>query len=177
MVKAPLESTGANGARIHLLTPANIYIFVTRDPKQRIELIRDQFSEWPASTIVITTKSQPFSEVDGIDLETIPLEIVHLNKGLGLSSLGETVSRVLSEHESTGKISLEFDILSEIIKKFEVQDVLQFLRGFTARCDRSDALSHYYVNPKAQSESVMNVFEQLFDLQVEAKGLVFESEG
>ncbi|WP_147435589.1 hypothetical protein [Halobellus sp. Atlit-38R] len=177
LVKAPLESTGANGARIHLLTPANIYIFVTRDPKQRIELIRDQFSEWPASTIVITTKSQPFSEVDGIDLETIPLEIVHLNKGLGLSSLGETVSRVLSEHESTGKISLEFDILSEIIKKFEVQDVLQFLRGFTARCDRSDALSHYYVNPKAQSESVMNVFEQLFDLQVEAKGLVFESEG
>ncbi|RLM57239.1 hypothetical protein DVK02_05515 [Halobellus sp. Atlit-31R] len=176
LVKAPLESTGANGARIHLLTPADVYIFVTQNPKQRLELIRDELSEWPALTIVITTKSQPLSGVDGVDLETVPLEIVHLNKRLGLSSLGETVSRVLSEHESTGrKISLEFDILSEVIATFDIQDVFHFLRGFTSRCARSDALSHYYVNPTSQSESIMNVLEQLFDMQIEATGAVFES--
>jgi len=175
LIKAPLESTGADGARIHLLTPANVYIFVTREPQKRVELIRDEFPQWPAATIIITTKSQPLSDVDGIDLESLPLEVVHLNKRLGLDSLGETVSRVLSEHESAGKISLEFDILSEIITKFDVQDALRFLQGFTSRCKRSNVLSHYYVNPTAQSDSVMNVLEQLFDMQIEATGLVFES--
>ena len=175
LVKAPLDSTGADAARIHLLTAANINIFITQNPTQRVELIRDKFSEWPVSTIIITTKSQPLSEVEGLDLESIPLEVVHLNKRLGLSNLGETVSRVLSEHETRGKISLEFDILSEIVTKFDVQDVFRFLRGFTSRCERSDVLSHYYVNPAAQSESVMNVFTQLFDIQIEATGFVFES--
>lgn len=175
LIKAPLNSTGADGARIHLLTAANVNIFVTREPERRIELIRDEFSEWPTSTIVITTKSQPLLEVEGVDLDTVPLEIVHLNKRLGPSSLGETVSRVLSEHESAGKISLEFDILSELITKFDVSEVVHFLQGFTSRCDRSEVLSHYYVNPQAQSESIMNVLEQLFDMQVEANGLVFES--
>ncbi|MFB6092967.1 MAG: hypothetical protein ABEK02_08165 [Haloquadratum sp.] len=175
LVKSPLESTGANAARIHLLSPASVYVFVTQDPKQRIELIRDEFAEWPASMIVITTKSQPLSDVDGIDLETVPLEIVHLNKRLGLSNLGETVSRVLSEHDSAGKVSLEFDILAEIAEKFAVRATLQFLRGFISRCERSDVLSHYYINPKLQSESIMNILEKLFDMQIEANGWVFES--
>ncbi|WP_435186430.1 DUF7504 family protein [Halobellus sp. EA9] len=175
LIKAPLESTGANGARIHLLTPAKVYIFITNEPQKRVELIRNEFTEWPASTIIITTKSQPLSDVEGINLESLPLEVVHLNKRLGLDNLGETVSRVLSEHESAGKISLEFDILSEIVTKFDVQDALRFLQGFTSRCERSNVLTHYYVNPAAQSESVMNLLEQLFDIQVEASGLVFES--
>ena len=176
LVKAPLESTGANNARIHLLAPGDINVFVTTNPKRRIKLIRDELSEWPAWTVVITTKSQPFAGIDGIDFDTVPLEVVQLDKRLGLSSLGETVSRVLSEHDSTGgKISLEFDILPEVIEKFDLQDAFQFLHIFTSRCERSDVLSHYYVNPKTRSESTINVLGEVFDMQVEANGSVFTS--
>jgi hypothetical protein len=176
MIRGPTESPGADNARIHLLTPADIYVFVTTTPKRRIELIRDELSEWPAWTVLITTKSQPLAGVDGIDLSTIPMEVVQLDKALGLSSLGETVSRVLSEHESAeGKISLEFDILPEVIAKFDVKEAFRFLHIFTSRCDRANALSHYYVNPKTQSESSINVLSEVFDMEIEADGAVFTS--
>jgi hypothetical protein len=174
MVKAPVESAGANNARVHFLAPADIYVFVTQNPKRRIELIRDDLPEWPEWTILITTKSNPLADIEGIDFSTVPLEVVQLDKHLGLSTLGETVSRVLSEHESPEeKISLEFDILPEIIDKFSVQDVFQFLHIFTSRCARSRVLSHYYVDPTMESESTVNVLSEVFDMQIEANGPVF----
>ncbi len=176
MVRGPLESPGADNARIHLLAPADIYVFVTTTPERRIELIRDEFPEWPAWTVMITTKLQPLAGIDGIDFSTVPMEIVQLDKNLGLSSLGETVSRVLSEHESKqGKISVEFDILPEVIEKFDVQNAFRFLHIFTSRCDRADALSHYYVNPETQPESTVNVLDNVFDAQIEVDGPVFTS--
>lgn len=176
MVKGPPESVGVDNARVHLLSPADIYVFVTTTPERRIELIRDEMSEWPALTVLITTKRQPLSGIAGVDFSTIPIEVVQLDKQLGLSSLGETVSRVLSEHESKqGKISLEFDILPEVIEKFEVQKAFRFLHVFTSRCNRADALSHYYIDPKTQSESKINVLGEVFDMQIEANGTVFTS--
>lgn len=176
VVNAPLESTGADNARIHFLAPADICLFVTTNPKRRIELIAEELPEWPAWTIVITTKSQPLAGIEGIDFSTVPLEVVQLDKSLGLSSLGETVSRVLDEHESTeGKISLGFDILPEIIEKFQLQEVFKFMHVFTSRCKRANALSHYYFNPQTQSESTVNILDQVFDMNIYANGTVFES--
>lgn len=178
LVKAPLDSTGADSARIHLLTPADVFVFVTREPARRLRLIRDELSGWPTHTIVVTTKSQPLADVDGVDLETASIEVVQLSKQLGLSSLGETVSRVLSEHRTTGrKISLEFDILSEILGTFTLQEAIRFLYGFTSRCARSGILSHYYLDPRPQSKSVLNVLEDVFDLRVAAEGVTFSSPG
>lgn len=178
LIKTPLDSTGADSARIHLLTPADVFVFVTREPAERLRLIRDELSQWPTHTIVVTTKSRPLSAVDGVDLDTAPIEVVQLTKRLGLSSLGETVSRVLSEHQTTGrKISLEFDILSEILGKFALQEAVKFLHGFTSRCARSGILSHYYLNPKSQSKSVMNLLKDIFDLGIEANGVTFSSPG
>jgi rubredoxin len=176
LVNAPLESTGADNARIHFLAPADVCLFVTTNPKRRIELLDEELSEWPAWSIIITTKSQPMAGIDGIDFSTVPLEVVQLNKSLGLSSLGETVARVLDENESTsGKISMEIDILPEIIAKFELQDVFNFLHLFTSRSERAGALSHYYFNPETQSESTVNILDQVFDMQINANGSVFES--
>lgn len=178
LVAAPLDSTGADSARIHLLTAADVYAFVTRAPAERLRLIRDELSAWPTHTIVITTKSQPLSNVEGVDFETASIEIVHLSKRLGLASLGETVSRIFSEYEETGqKVSLEFDILSEILGKFTLRNAIGFLYQFTSRCARSGILSHYYLNPRSQSKSILNVLEDVFDIRIEAEGVVFRSPG
>lgn len=175
LIQNPTDSTGADAARIHLLTPASICVFVTTEPQKRLELIRDKFSQWPALTIIITTNSQPLSGIEGIDFDARPIEVVQVSQQLGLSALGETVSRVLSEHDSDGKISLEFDILPSVITNYDVQDVFRFLQGFTSRCERSDVLSHYYMDPATQSDSVMNVLETLFDMRITATGTVFSS--
>ena len=176
LVEAPLESQGADNARIHFLSPGDICIFVTTNPADRIRLLSEQLDEWPAWTIVITTKERPMAGVDGVDFSSVPLEVVKLHKSLGLSGLGETVSRVLDEQESAeGRISLEFDVLPEIIAKFDLQEVFKFLHVLTSRCERAEALSHYYFDPRTQSESTVNVLDQVFEVQITADGNVFES--
>jgi hypothetical protein len=178
LVKAPLESTGADSARVHLLTPTDVYVFVTQDPTDRLRLIMDKLPEWPTHTVVITTTSRPLSDIDSVDLETASIEVVQLTKRLGLSRLRETIGAVLDEHEATGgKISLEFDILSEILRTFDLREAVQFLYAFTKQCARSDVLSHYYLDPKSQSTSVINVVEDVFDVRVEAEGVMLRSPG
>lgn len=174
LVRAPLESAGADNARIHFLSPGDIVLIVTTNPKDRLRLIQEQLGEWPAWTIVMTTKENPLAGIDDVDFATVPLEVVRLDRRLGLSDLGETISRVLEEQESTnGKISVEFDILSEIIEKFDAQTIFKFLHVLTRRLEDVDALSHFYVNPRAQSASTVNVLQQLFDISITADGQVF----
>lgn len=177
LVDAPPDGDGADAARIHLLTPASVCVFVTAEPRKRLELVRDEFPRWPALTIVVTTSSRPLSGIEAIDLDARPIEVVQLSGQLGLSGLGETVSRILSEHDSAGKISLEFDVLPEIVANHDVREVLRFLGGFTSRCERSNVLSHYYIDTATRPESVMNVLENSFDMRVEAAGAVFTSSG
>ena len=176
LVNAPLESRGADNARIHLLSPGDICIFVTTNPAKRLRLLDEELSEWPAWTIVITTKDQPLAGIAGIDFSTVPLEVVKLDKGMTLSDLGETISRVLDEQGSVeGKISFEFDILPEIVETFQIKNVFQFLHLLTSRCERAEALSHYYFDPQSQSTSTVNILDKVFDLQITAKNNVFES--
>jgi rubredoxin len=174
LVRSQAGSAGADNARIHFLSPGNIVLFVTTNPAQRIRLLDEQLDEWPAWTILVTTKDDPLAGVTGVDLSEKPLEVVRLDGRLGLSDLGETISRVLDEQEhSDGKISLEFDILSEIVEKFDLQTVFKFLHVFAERCASADALAHYYVNPRARSESTLNVLDEVFDLTITAREETF----
>lgn len=176
LVDTPLESQGADNARIHFLSPGDICIFVTTNPAKRLRLLDEELSEWPAWTIIITTTDKPLAGIDSIDLSTVPLEVVKLDKGMPLSGLGETISRVLDEQDAVeGKISFEFDILPEIIETFDLQNVFQFLHLLTSRCERADALSHYYFDPQTTSPSTVNVLDKLFGLRITANGNVFES--
>ena len=167
LVRSPLNSTGADNARMHFLTPGDIVVFVTTTPGDRIRLLKDRLQKWPAWTVILTTKETPLAGVDDVDLSNAPLEVVRLDRRLGLSDLGETVSRVLDEQKrKNGKVSFEFDILSEIIEKFETQTVFKFLHLLTRRLADVGALSHFYVNPSAQSASTINILEQLFDISI-----------
>jgi hypothetical protein len=172
-----LESAGANNARVHFISPCDIVVFVTTNPSRRIQLLQRELTELPAWIVVLTTKRDPLESLSEESLSTLPLEIVQLDKQLGLSGLGQTVSRVLGEQERMdGKISFEFDILSELLDTFTHQNVFKFLHILNSRLEKADALSHYYFDPSAGYEGSANVIEQTFDLRIRADEGTFISE-
>ncbi len=176
LVLAPSGSDGADRARIHLHSASDIVIFVTRSPELRLRLLSERFQSWPAWTVVITTGSEPLAGLDGIDQTQVPLEIVQLDSGLGLQQLGQTVATVVGDQEnSAGKLSVEFDILPELIEKFDLQTVFKFLHVLSGRLSEADALAQFYTDPSGQSESTINVLQSLFDLTIDASGDTFTS--
>jgi hypothetical protein len=177
LVLGALESTGADNARIHFLAPADIAIFVTSNPARRLRLLHEEMQQWPSATVVITTNDKPLEGLEDLDFTNVPIEVVKLDKRLGLGGLGETISRVVEEHESTKrKLSVEFDILAEIISTFNLEEVFKFLHALTARLERANALSHYYFDPQSRSESTINVLDQIFDVRITANGNTFVTE-
>jgi hypothetical protein len=146
-------------------------LIVTTTPVARLRLLNERLSEWPAWTIVLTTKPDPLAGVEDLDLDTIPLEIIQLDKRLGLRDLGETISRVISEQNTTNsKLAFEFDIMSEIIDKFEMKTVFRFLHILTNRLENAGSLSHFFINPQTQSASTINMFDDLFDISMTVHG-------
>jgi len=75
-----------------------------------------------------------------------------------------------------GTLSVEFDILPELVDKFDLRTVFKFLHLLSSRLDRADALSHYYVDPRRQQAASVNVLEQAFDLSIRASGGAFRSD-
>ncbi|ERH06328.1 MAG: hypothetical protein J07HN4v3_01941 [Halonotius sp. J07HN4] len=172
-VLSPTESTGADNARVHFLSPGDVVVMVTTTPAARIDLLRSKFSEWPEWTVILTSKDNPLAGLSGVELMDIPVEIVHLDKQMGLGSLTETISRVLEEQQNPGrKITFEFDILTELIQKAKLQRIFKFLHLLTGRLEDINALSHFFVNRKRAASS-MNVLDPVFDLQLEVDGSMF----
>ncbi|MFD1634656.1 DUF7504 family protein [Haloplanus ruber] len=169
LVRAPRGSTGLDNARVHFLSPGGVVLFVTTAPAERIRLLDDALNEWPARTIILTTKPDPLGDISELDLSAASLEVVRLDSRLGLSEVGETISRVVGEYEDVGgKIVAAFDILPELVEKFDLQTVFKFLHVLDTRLTRADALSHYHVDPRTQSQSTINVLGQAFDLSIVA---------
>jgi hypothetical protein len=170
LVLAPLESTGADNARVHFTSPADIALFVTTEPARRVRLLDEKLQSWPAWTTILTTKSQPFADVTDVDLESAPLDVAILDKGMSMTDLGETVARVLDEQQtSNARVSMGFDILSELLRLFDTETVFKFVHVLNARLESMDALTHYYMNPGSQPESAVNVMQELFDLKIRAQ--------
>lgn len=175
-VMSKVQSQGADNARIHFLSPGNIVIVVTTHPADRIRLLQEKFDEWPEWTVIMTTKSDPLGGLSGIELMNIPVEVVELNKQMGLGDLTETVSRVIQEQEHKGgKITFEFDVLTELITKGQLQRVFKFLHLLNGRLDKADVLSHYFVDRERMSSSI-NVLDPVFDMQIKTDGKVFIKE-
>jgi hypothetical protein len=177
LVLATPEGLGADNARKHFLSPANTMVFVTARPEQRIQLVREELGQLPSRTVVITSRENPLEGLPEADPSSLPVDVVRLGGSIGLSTLGKAISRVLADHEGTkGKISFEFDILSELITTFDLQEVFKFLHVLTSRLEDANALSHFYANPDARAESSINVLDQIFDMRLTANENVFVSE-
>ena len=174
LVLSSLESTGADNARVHFTSPADIAVFVTNNPAERVRLLDNALQSWPAWTTILTTKAQPFADVTEIDLEAAPLDVAILDKGISITELGETLIRVLDEQQtSNSRLTVGFDILSALLRLFDTETAFKFVHVLNSRLANMNALTHYYLNPSAQPESEINVLKELFDLQIQAKGSRF----
>ena len=174
LVKAPIESTGADNARIHFLSRGDVVMLVTNNPEDRIRTLNERFSEWPARTVIITTKRRPLEDPMDIDFSDVPIELVKLDPTLGPTGLGETISRVITEQDTTGKdLSFAFEILPEIIESFDVKRSYRFLTMLSSRLNEENALAQFYINPRPQSSTVLNVIDDEFDIELTAEDTVF----
>lgn len=175
-VMCPVESTGADNARVHFLSPGDVVVIVTTNPANRIRLLNEKLDAWPEWTVIMTTKENPLSGLSGLELMNIPVEVVELKKQMGLGSLTETISRVIQEQESKGgKITFEFDVLTELISKGKLQRVFKFLHLLNGRLETANVLSHYFVDRERMASS-MNVLDPVFDMRIKASGQLFLNE-
>lgn len=167
LVEAPVNGEQADYARKHFFSCGDIVLVVTRDPEARIRLLADQFNGWPAHTIVLTTKRRPIDSTLGIDFSDVSIEIVELDQRLGPNQLGETISRVVEQHNgSDRRLSFGFDIIYEIIQSFDLQTSYEFVNNISTRLREANAVSHFYISPHPQLESILNVLEDQFDLKL-----------
>ncbi|MFC7019244.1 MULTISPECIES: DUF7504 family protein [Haloarcula] len=174
LVLSALESAGADNARVHFTSPADIAVFVTNDPAERVRLLDNRLQSWPAWTTILTTKSQPFADVTDVDLDTAPLDVAILDKGISITDLGETIARVLDEQQtSNSRVTVGFDILSELLSLFDTETAFKFVHVLNSRLTHMDALTHYYLNPNSHPSSEINVLKELFDLRIQANGSRF----
>jgi len=164
------DAPGADNARIHFGAPCDIVILVTTNVVDRLRLLDDRFNEWPNRTIAITPTNQPLAGMTDVDLRDVAVEVVKLNTGLALPTLGETISRVVEEHNDPNvRLSVSFSVLSQIVADNDLEQVFRFLHLLTSRLEGAGTLSHFYYNPKTTSGPTVNLLSELFDLRIEAK--------
>jgi hypothetical protein len=167
LVEAPVNGPSADHARAHFFAYGDIVVIVTRDPAKRLRLIEEKLAAWPAHTVVLTTKRRPLGEELDVDFSDISVEIVELDQRLGPDQLGETISRVIDQHNTAGQqLSFGFDIIYEIIQSFDLQTSYDFVSRVSSRLQDADAISHFYIKPHPQLESILNVLDDQFDLTV-----------
>ncbi|EMA36679.1 DUF7504 family protein [Halobiforma nitratireducens] len=169
LVLSSPTSTGANNAHVHFIDSDDVAILVTTSVAERLRLLAERGSDWPVRTIVVTTAEQPLASTDDLDLRDVPLEIVQLDPGIGLDGIGETISRVIAEHNDPGTdVTLAFDVLSELLAKSDLETLFKFLHLLTARIESADAFSHFYCDPETKSTPTINLISELFDLCLSA---------
>ncbi|ARS91597.1 hypothetical protein B1756_18960 [Natrarchaeobaculum aegyptiacum] len=176
LLASPPNSAGMENALVHFAAPCDVVLLVTSDVAGRLRLLDQRLTSWPDRTIVLTTSDQPLAGVDDVDLSRVPLEIVKLEGGFSLPRLGETISRIIDEHDGPDvRFSVSFEVLSEIVDAFELETVFRFLHLLTRRLETADALGHFYFSPDVRSGPTLNLLGELFDLQLEAESDRFVS--
>ncbi|WP_244510285.1 DUF7504 family protein [Natronobacterium texcoconense] len=168
----------ANDARIHFFDSCDVAILVTTAVADRLRLLAERGSSWPDRTIVLTTEERPLASVDDLDLRDVPLEVVELDRTLGLDEVGETISRVIAEHNSpNADVSLAFDMLSEVLATNDLEPAFTFFHLLTERVETADAFAHFYCDPDTTAAPTMNLLSELFDarLSVTEDRFVLES--
>lgn len=174
LVEAPVDGEQADYARRHFFSCGNVVIVVTRNPEARIRLLAEQLDGWPAHTVILTTKRRPIDSTLGIDFSDVSIEVVELDQRLGPNQLGETISRVVTQHDGPGRqLSFGFDIIYEIIQSFDLQTSYEFVSSISSRLRDVNAVSHFYISPHPQLESILNVLEDQFDLKITVADDIF----
>ncbi|MFQ3285069.1 MAG: hypothetical protein ACI944_001792, partial [Natronomonas sp.] len=176
-------SVGLDSARpyptvvvIECVSGSNLAIIITKNPADRLRLFDRQLGEWPNRTVVVTTKRRPLDELPEIDLSETPVELVELDRGLGPQELGETISRIIDVHYTPGqRLSVELDILYDIVKSFELRTSYEFIDMLSTRLREANAVTHIYVAARPQLSSVLNILDGKIDLKLNYDSRIFTS--
>jgi hypothetical protein len=176
LVVAPPDGDAADNARTHFLSRGDDALLVTANPGDRLRLLERTLPSWPASTTVVTTAAEPLATVD-VDPEKRSISVVTIEGRPDLSGVGETLSRTVGSRPTTGTLSLEFDILPELLETFDLRTVFRFLHLLASRLDQERVLAHYYLDPRRAQRASVNVLEGVFDLSIRAEGAVFVADG
>lgn len=173
------QTSMVDNACLHLLTPRRIstqgVLLVTANPEPQLATWRSHLSTWPKALTIITPRSLPDDY-----LAPIPSDVnVHtLSGGIDLQQLGVMITRALqSLANSTQNVVVGFDILSEVLKKFELKPVFRFLTILTRQFAKAGAVTHFHLNPKQHSQMELNLVHSEFDLVVSTSGDVLVSDG
>lgn len=178
LVQTAADSAAADSARLQFTARSDLSIIVTKSPKERLRLLHDRFNGWPDRTVVMTTKRRPLAGAFDIDLSDAPVEVVELDRRLGPSQLGETISRVIDAHHTPDqRLAVGFDILYDIVSSFDLQTTHDFVSMLSSRLSEADALWHIYAEPRPQLSTALNVLEEYIDLTVETESGVFVVNG
>lgn len=168
LVLGPTPSDGVEEVRRHFHEPGEVAVVVTGEPADRVEMLVEDLDTWPVQTILVTTESNPLADVD---VPTgIPIDVVVLDGALGLHNLGESIVTAIAERGGGGKLSVEFDILQEIVGMFDTETVFKFLHVLTKRFESGGALSHFYLDAETVDETTLNLLKEAFDITIDASG-------
>ncbi|WP_452166718.1 DUF7504 family protein [Halogranum rubrum] len=92
--------------------------------------------------------------------------------------LSVTIARALrSLADSTRKVAIGFDILSEVIRKFELKVVFRFLSILTRQIAKTDAVAHFHLNPQRHSPVELSLVHSQFDLTITTADDLLLSDG
>jgi len=170
-INTPTESAEADTLRSHFHSDADLVILITSNPKARLQLLHDELTDWPTRAIVVSTDGEPFDAETELDFSGTSMELVELDARLGPNDVGETVSRILDVHHTDGmRVSVEVDIMNEIIRSFDLRTSCDFVRMLASRLEGVDGVFQLYVNPDAHRNisTVLNFLEEEFDMTIRA---------
>lgn len=179
-IDAPIESDEADTLRAHFHSEADLIVLITANPEARIRLLHKRLTDWPTRAVVVSTDGNPFGDNNELNFSGIPIELVELDSRLGPSDVGETVSRILDvHHENNMRVSVEVDIISELINSFDLQTSCDFVRMLSSRLEDVDGVFQLYVDPDAHRNipTVLNFLEDEFDLTISAEDQRFTKTG
>jgi hypothetical protein len=170
-INTPTDSPEADTLRSHFHSNADLAILITANPEARIQHLHDELTELPSRAVVVSTEGNPFDAETELDFSGTSMELVELDTRLGPNDVGETVSRILDVHHTDGmRVSVEVDIINEIIRSFDLQTSCDFVRMLASRLEDIDGVFQLYVNPDAHRNisTVLNFLEEEFDMAIRA---------
>jgi len=170
-INTPTDSPEADTLRKHFHSHADFVILITADPESRIRQLHDELDNWPTRAVVVSTDGNPFDAKTELDFSGTSMELVELDARLGPNDVGETVSRILDVHHTEGmRVSVEVDVMNEIIRSFDLQTSCDFVRMLASRLEEVEGVFQLYVNPDAHRNisTVLNFLEEEFDMTVRA---------
>lgn len=147
---------------------ATASIVVTSRPVAHIQHLDRNPAVAPEQISLITTR--PVSTAE-FDLSTLSSDAITIEQPetVSLGSLGESLSRRLTEYEATGEtVCIEMDIFPEMLDAFEETAVFQFVYTLCERATQSGALVYFFLDTRSRSDRTVEMFRNVFDLELTA---------